>query len=123
LPPEKWQMTVPVAGAVGFVRALGFRLRRAQRLQRQFESNHLHQPHYYVRYLGVATRFQGRGLGAALLRPTLDRCDREGVPAFLEASTERSAVFYERLGFVHLGESRVADGPRYWPMRRPPVAA
>jgi RimJ/RimL family protein N-acetyltransferase len=62
-------------------------------------------------YVGVATRFQGQGLGAALLRPTLDRCDREGLPAYLEASSERSAALYERLGFVHLGELRVPDGP------------
>jgi RimJ/RimL family protein N-acetyltransferase len=71
--------------------------------------------------LGVATRFQGQGLGTALLRQTLDRCDREGVAAYLEASTERSAALYARLGFVHLGELRVPDGPRFWPMRRPPA--
>ena len=38
-------------------------------------------------------------------------CDREGVPAHLEASTERSAALYKRLGFVHLGELRVPSGP------------
>jgi RimJ/RimL family protein N-acetyltransferase len=105
------------------VRALGTRLPRARRLQKLFEANHPHQPHYYIRYLGVATRFQGHGLGTALLRPTLDRCDREGVPAYLEASSERSAALYERLGFVHLGELRVPNGPRFWPMRRPPAVA
>jgi len=123
LPPGRWQMTVSLSGAIGLVRALGPRLSRARRLQRVFEDSHLEEPHYYVRYLGVARRFQGRGLGAALLRPTLDRCDSEGVPAYLQASTERSAAFYERLGFVHLGELRVPDGPRFWPMRRPPPAA
>jgi ribosomal protein S18 acetylase RimI-like enzyme len=123
LPPGRWEMTVPLSAAVGFVRALGPRLPRARRLQTVFESCHLQEPHYYIRYLGVATRFQGQGLGTALLRPTLDRCDVEGVAAYLEASTERSAALYQRLGFVHLGESRVPDGPRFWPMRRPPAAA
>jgi ribosomal protein S18 acetylase RimI-like enzyme len=123
LPPGRWEMTVPLSGAVGFVRAFGLRLPRARRLQRLFERNHLQEPHYYIRYLGVATRFQGQGLGTALLRPTLDRCDKEGVPAYLEASSERSAALYERLGFVHLGELEVPNGPRFWPMRRPPAAA
>ena len=123
LPPGRWEMTVPLSGAVGFVRVFGLRLPRARRLQRLFESNHLQEPHYYIRYLGVATRFQGQGLGTALLRPTLDRCDKEGVPAYLEASSERSAALYERLGFVHLGELEVPNGPRFWPMRRPPAAA
>lgn len=105
LPPGRWEMTVPLSGAIAFVRALGPRLPRARRLQRLFERVHLEEPHYYVRYLGVA-----------------DRCDSEGVPAYLEASTERSAALYERLGFVHLGELSVANGPRFWPMRRPPAA-
>lgn len=121
LPPGKWEMTVPLSAAVGFVRAFGVRLLRARRLQRLFEAKHLQEPHYYIRYLGVVTRFQGRGLGTALLRPTLDRCDSEGVSAYLEASTERSAALYERLGFMHLGELQVPGGPRFWPMRRPPA--
>lgn len=123
LPPGRWEMTVPLSGAVGFVRAFGVRLLRARRLQTLFEATHPREPHYYIRYIGVATRFQGHGLGTALLRPTLDRCDTEGLPAYLEASTERSAALYERLGFVHLGELRVPDGPRFWPMRRPPAQA
>lgn len=123
LPPGAWEMTVPLSAALGFVRALGPRLSRAKRLQRLFEDIHPQEPHYYIRYVGVATRFQGRGTGTALLRATLDRCDTESVPAYLEASTERSAALYARLGFVHLGELRVPDGPRFWPMRRPPAAA
>ena len=124
LPPGRWKMTMPLSGAIGLVRVFGRRLPRASRTQVFFERSHLQEPHYYIRTLGVATRFQGRGLGTTLLRPTLDRCDREGVPAYLEASTERSAALYERLGFVHLGELRIPDGgPPFWPMRRPPVAA
>jgi GNAT superfamily N-acetyltransferase len=123
LPPSRWTMTVPLSGAIGYVRVFGMRLPRASRLQVFFERNHLQEPHYYIRWVGVATSFQGQGLGTALLRPTLDRCDREGLPAYLQASTERSAALYERLGFVHLGELQVPDGPRFWPMRRPPIAA
>jgi RimJ/RimL family protein N-acetyltransferase len=123
LPPGRWKMTMPLSGALGLVRVFGRRLPRAGRTQAFFERHHLQERHYYIRTLGVATRFQGRGLGTALLRPTLDRCDREGVPAYLEASTERSAALYERLGFVHLGALRVPDGgPPFWPMQRPPLA-
>jgi RimJ/RimL family protein N-acetyltransferase len=121
LPPGRSQMTMPLSGATGLVQVFGIRLRRAGRLQAFFDRSHPQQPHYYIRTLGVATRFQGQGLGTALLRPTLDRCDQEGVSAYLEASSERSAALYERLGFVHLGELRVPDGgPPFWPMQRPP---
>jgi ribosomal protein S18 acetylase RimI-like enzyme len=122
LPPGRWEMVVPPSAALGFLRAFGPRLFRARRLQKLFEDVHPWEPHYYIRYLGVETRCQGQGLGTALLRETLDRCDRDGMPAYLEASTERSAALYARLGFVHLGELRVANGPRFWPMRRPPAA-
>lgn len=123
LPPDRWKMTMPLSAAIGFVRVFGMRLPKANRLQVFLSRNHLQEPHYYIRYVGVAASFQGQGLGAALLRPTLDRCDREGLPAYLEASSERNAALYERLGFVHLGALRVPDGPRFWPMRRPPAAA
>lgn len=123
LPPGRWKMTMPLSAAIGWVRVFGVRLPRASRLQGLLSRNHLQEPHYYIRYVGVAARFQGQGLGTALLRPTLDRCDREGLPAYLEASSERSAALYERLGFVHLGELRISDGPPFWPMRRPPTAA
>jgi RimJ/RimL family protein N-acetyltransferase len=123
LPPGRSQMSMPLSGAIGIARLFGIRLLRAGRLQNFFDRHHPQEPHYYIRTLGVATRFQGRGLGTALLQPTIDRCDREGVPAYLEASSERSAALYERLGFVHLGELRVPDGgPPFWPMRRAPAA-
>jgi ribosomal protein S18 acetylase RimI-like enzyme len=121
LPPGKWTMTMPLPAAIRFVRLFGMHLPRAARTQRLFERCHLQESHYYVRYVGVATRFQGQGLGTALLGPTLDRCDREGLPAYLEASSKRSAALYERLGFAHLGELRIPDGPPFWPMRRPPA--
>jgi GNAT superfamily N-acetyltransferase len=123
LPPGAATMTVPLSGAFGFLRALGTSLPRATRLQKFFELHHITEPHYYIRYIGVAPPFQGQGVGAELLRPTLDCADKEGVPAYLEASTERSARFYARLGFEHLGELQVPDGPRFWPMRRPPAQA
>ena len=121
LAPDNWKMpAMPVSAAVGLLRAFGVRLASAGRTQAFFERHHLEEPHYYVRYVGVAQRFQGQGMGTALLRPTLERCDREGLPAYLEASSARSAALYERLGFAHLGELRCPDGPPYWPMRRPP---
>jgi GNAT superfamily N-acetyltransferase len=122
LPPGRWEMTVPLSGAIGLVRVFGMRLPRASRAQVFLQRNHLQEPHYYIRFVGVRTRFQARGLGTGLLRPTLDRCDREGTPAYIEASSERSAALYERLGFVHLGELQIPDGARVWPMRRPPAA-
>lgn len=79
------------------------------------------RPHEYLWMIGVAPGRQGEGLGTALIGSALDRCDREGRAAYLEASSERSAVLYRRLGFEHLGEPlRLPDGPLMYPMWREP---
>ncbi|MFD2688234.1 GNAT family N-acetyltransferase [Streptomyces phyllanthi] len=77
--------------------------------------------HEYLWLIAVAPERQGQGLGAALVQPVLDRCDREGVPAYLEASNPRSRALYERLGFAFSGRTvDLPDGPRMWPMWREP---
>jgi GNAT superfamily N-acetyltransferase len=83
-----------------------------------------HAPHYYLPFLGVDPPWQGRGLGGALLAPVLQRCDREGVPAFLEASTARNRALYERHGFAVTDEFALArDAPPQWRRWREPRQA
>lgn len=80
--------------------------------------------HAYLWMIGVAPRRQGEGLGTALVRSALDRCDREGLPAYLEASNAGSRKLYERLGFDLVGDPLdLPDGPRMWPMWREPRTA
>ena len=82
---------------------------------------HPHAPHYYLFELGVDPRHRGRGLGSALLRPALARCDREGVAAYLENSNPRNLPLYERHGFRVAREFALAgDGPHLWLMWRDP---
>ncbi|KOU34918.1 GNAT family N-acetyltransferase [Streptomyces sp. WM6378] len=77
--------------------------------------------HAYLWMIGVTPDRQGEGLGAELITSVLERCDREGLPAYLEASSERSPHLYRRLGFAPLGEPvRLPDGPLVHPMWREP---
>ncbi len=99
------------------------RVPHALALITRMEHRHLHEPHYYIPYVGVAPHAQGHGLGTVLLRPTLDRCDRERLPAYLEATSERNAALYARLGFEHLGGFTLHNSPPLWPMRRAPQFA
>jgi GNAT superfamily N-acetyltransferase len=88
------------------------------------EKKHPREPeHWYLPIIGVTPAWQGRGYGAALLRAVLDRCDSDQVPAYLEASSARSRVLYERNGFKAVEECRyAADGPPLWRMWREPKA-
>ena len=87
----------------------------------QIGHHHPAEPHWYLAMIGVTPTHQGRGHGAALLRAGLERCDRDGLPAYLESGEPRNRALYERHGFEVLGEVQVADSPPFWPMLRPPV--
>jgi hypothetical protein len=54
------------------------------------------------------------------MRETLDRCDRQGLGAYLESSNIRNVPFYERHGFRVLAE--VSPSPEFTarPMWREP---
>ncbi len=109
--------------ALMWARAFGRRLLLATKVQRAMEERHLREPHFYVRIIGVRTALQGQGIGPTLMRPTLQSADSSGLPTYIEASSERSAALYERLGFVHLDVLELPDGgPPVWLMRRPPAA-
>jgi ribosomal protein S18 acetylase RimI-like enzyme len=86
----------------------------------QMDEHHLREEHWYLPFIGVDPAHQGQGHGSTLLRQALGRCDRDQLPAYLEASTPRNRALYERHGFVVTAEIRVADSPPLWPMRRLP---
>jgi GNAT superfamily N-acetyltransferase len=122
LPPGGAEMPKSASGreALRWIRAYRTRLRRALKVQREMERRHISEPHIYVRTVGVRTGSQGQGLGSKLMQPMLERADSAGLPAYIEASSERSAALYERLGFLHLGAFDLpGGGPPVWPMRRP----
>jgi GNAT superfamily N-acetyltransferase len=78
------------------------------------------EPQESLWFLGVAPHAQGQGIGSALLAPVLDRADRAGVPAYLEATSARNKTLYERHGFVAEPPIAVPGGPPLWPMWRRP---
>jgi GNAT superfamily N-acetyltransferase len=126
LPPGSWELPKTMTGrqALQWLRAFGTRLRRAGKVQRAMEERHPREPHFYIRTIGVRTASQGQGVGSLLMQPTLERADSAGLPTYIEASSERSAALYERLGFRHIGAFDLPEGgPRVWPMLRPAPGA
>jgi GNAT superfamily N-acetyltransferase len=102
-PPGRWRvpMGLTLREAGRMLRVFRRRLPLALRALVRLEGHHPKSPdHWYLHYLGVEPRRQGRGLGGALLRPVLGACDSEGIPAHLEASTDRNRRLYERHGFA-----------------------
>lgn len=86
----------------------------------QMGQYHPAEPHWHLPMIGVTPSMQGRGYGSALLHHALTRCDREGLPAYLESSNERNIPLYQRYGFEVLGVIRAGSCPPITPMIRQP---
>jgi ribosomal protein S18 acetylase RimI-like enzyme len=127
MPPGTWHRGVfaQLALLPAVVRDVRRHTPRLLKLLTFEEGKHPRQPpHWYLAAIGVAPEWQGRGFGSALMRPVLERCDGDGVPAYLEASTPRSRALYERHGFKVVEECRYADdGPPLWRMWREPIGS
>ncbi|WP_433890534.1 GNAT family N-acetyltransferase [Streptomyces sp. CA-111067] len=126
-------MSMPAGGAHGDESADGpaeFRKsidpdnERIEQIVRILDESHpTDRPHEYLQLIAVSTELHGQGRGADLISNVLDRCDRDGLHAYLEASSLRSRRLYERLGFVFTGTTiDLPGGPHMYPMWREPQA-
>lgn len=86
----------------------------------QMDEFHLTEPHWYLPFIGVDVTKQARGYGSALLRHALERCDRDQLPAYLDATSPLNKRLYERHGFEALGVIQAGTSPPMWPMQRKP---
>lgn len=86
-----------------------------------FEKYHkqdMNQPHWYLLALGVSSAYQSQGIGSLLIKPILERADKENLPCYLETTTEQAVRFYQRNGFEII---RAEEKPvKFWTMKREP---
>jgi len=81
---------------------------------------HPHTPHWYLAFVGTRPEGRGRGLASRLIAVVTDRCDAEGIPAYLESSDPANVPLYERHGFAVTGEVDIEGGPTIPLMWREP---
>ena len=83
-----------VLGRVGYGRML-----EVAGLIRQYRANHAPPGHWYLSELAVLPSKQQTGIGTGLVKPMLERFDKENCVCYVETSNEDAVMFYERLGF------------------------
>jgi GNAT superfamily N-acetyltransferase len=110
--PNRWK-TPPgdmVRALPAMIRAFGAKTPRMIGAFNAVEKVHPKEEHYYLEALGTRQDMQSKGVGSAVIRHVLDRCDTEGLPAYLESSNPRNVPFYARHGFQTTGEIVVGKG-------------
>ncbi len=100
-PPGEWKLpNIQIAkNALPLARIFGRRLFANLELLGRLEKAHPAEPHYYLEFIGTDPMYQGKGMATALIQPMIERCDAEGVGAYLESSKESNVAFYGRFGF------------------------
>lgn len=80
--------------------------------------------HHHLAIVGVWPGAQGRGIGTALLQAHHHLLDQAGIPAYLEASSQRNRRLYRRHGYADHGPPIcLTGGPQMFPMIRQPLPA
>lgn len=110
--PNRWKMST---GAVirtlpAMLRTFGTKTPRMIGALSAIEKVHPKEEHYYLEALGTRSDQQSQGVGSAVIGHMLDRCDAEGLPAYLESSNVRNVPFYARHGFETTSEIVVGKG-------------
>jgi len=76
-------------------------------------------PHWYLDMIGVDPPYQGQRFCSRLLRPVLERLDRERMPCYLETNVEKNVAIYRRFGFEVIVEDKMpVTGLLTWAMVR-----
>ncbi len=101
----------------------GRRMATGLRLLAESDKAHheLKEPHYYLGLLGTDPLYQRTGAGSAALQPVLERCDTEGVAAYLETQKEANLAYYARHRFELARKLEVKGAPPLWTMLRKPA--
>ena len=129
IPPERadlkqpwWRELMMLPTIVRFTSLSG--LSRVDAFRKAADAHHPKvRPHFYLMTIGVDPKFQGQGLGSALLEATLAKIDARGLPAYLESSSPKNVPLYRRHGFEVTKEFRpTPDAPPLWGMWREPKA-
>jgi GNAT superfamily N-acetyltransferase len=121
--PGQWRTRVVdgIRLAATIARSTRWRTPAALMALQTIEKQHPKEPHWYLGVLGTDPDHQGTGIGAALMAPVLERCDHDGMPAYLESSKESNIPYYERFGWRVTKELPVKGGPSLWAMWRDPA--
>jgi GNAT superfamily N-acetyltransferase len=103
--------------------AAGADAERVFELMGLLDESHPDATCWTLQLLAVKPGYQGRGIGSSMMAPVLARADRDRLPAYLEATSDRNKSLYERYGFETIGHVPLPNGHALTRMWREPNAS
>ena len=90
-------------------------------LEADRKANMKGRAYIYLMIIGVATQFQGQGLGGKLLRAVIEKGEQMELPIYVETETEKNIRMYENLGFRQIKQVTlpIVDLPQWELIRIP----
>lgn len=121
VPPGRCQPTLveQIKVLPRIVPAIGFRaFARMGRWLATWGTHDPAEPHWHLGPVAVDAPLQGQGIGTALMEEYCARLDHLAAVGYLETDKAANVAFYEKFGFLTVGEAPVLGTPN-WFMRRP----
>jgi len=114
LPPGKapfgsWQIirSVPLSVLFKFGRQGASRMQAYGKYVDNLHRKLVPYPHWCLQIIGVDPAYQRQGFSSRLVRPILERIDREQMPCFVETNSEKNMIIYRRFGFEVISENTI----------------
>ncbi len=114
LPPGKapfggWQVirSVPLSILFRFVRQGASRMRAYDRHWSNLHRKLVPYSYWYLHIIAVDPVHHGQGFASRLVRPVLERIDRERMSCFLETHAESNVAIYRRFGFETISKDKI----------------
>jgi ribosomal protein S18 acetylase RimI-like enzyme len=114
--PSQWLLLLK-----SFVRNGFYDIRDWMRWLEEVDKIHPHKPHYYLEYIGVEPKLQGKSIGSTIMQHLISKADEESVGCYLENANPRNLAFYKRFGFQVIEEKEILDLPAWFMWREPDV--
>jgi ribosomal protein S18 acetylase RimI-like enzyme len=80
------------------------------------------EPHWHLGPVAVDPRFQGQGIGTALLTTSCSRLSDHSMVSYLETDKYQNVRFYRKFGFEVIAQAEALEVPT-WFMSRPGIGS